>query len=238
MSKFFIIVFVILQINVAFAQQGGGQPIGTWPPFTKWYQNPLGISPLSLHTSSGIIVPTAVAGVILLITKNDPELSDRLSYYADFGYSRGYYGSFSNVSHQNIGVNYMLRNYLSLGAEFSQVFVFDDVNKTYGLGVRPFFRFYPVHKENFHLYFQSGAGLQLFAKKFPQPSGFFGDYREGTQLNGSPKYGIGGEFKISEKWNINAGIWHIHFSNGNAVGAERNPGHDSNGFSLGLTYKM
>ncbi|MEW6136446.1 MAG: acyloxyacyl hydrolase [Bacteroidota bacterium] len=131
----------------------------------------------------------------------------------------------------------MLRKYLSAGVEISQVYVWDNENNTYGIGIRPFFRFYPVNNESFKLYFQSGAGLQFFFNEFPQPSGFFGDYRKGTKLNGSPKYGIGAELIINSKWNISAGLWHIHFSNGNNPSVERNPGHDSNGFSLGLIYK-
>ena len=116
---------------------------------------------------------------------------------------------------------------MAVDAEFSTVHLTDDKNNTWGFGLRPFVRFYPV---------QSGAGLILFTDNFPKPSGFFGDYREGTKLNGSPKYGIGAEFKLNKQLSGQAGLWHIHFSNGNNPSYDRNPGHDSNGFSVGLIY--
>lgn len=239
MKKYFIFYFSsILIINSVLAQtQPVNNSFGTLPPFTKWYQNPLGVSPIALHTGNGLYIPLIAATGILIFSKCNENLDNRMSLYSDIGYTKGYYGSFSNLMHQNTGINYLLRKYLSAGVELSQVYVWDNENNTYGIGIRPFFRFYPVNKESFKLYFQSGAGLQYFFNEFPQPSGFFGDYRKGTKLNGSPKYGIGAELKLNSKWNINAGLWHIHFSNGNNPSIERNPGHDSNGFSIGITYK-
>ncbi len=232
------LLFHILLFNSVLAQtQSVDNSFGTLPPFTKWYQNPLGVSPIALHTGNGLYIPLIAATGILIFTKCNDNLDNRISFYSDIGYTKGYYGSFSNLMHQNTGINYMLRKYLSAGVELSQVYVWDNENNTYGIGIRPFFRFYPVNSQSFKLYFQSGAGLQYFFNEFPQPSGFFGDYRKGTKMNGSPKYGIGAELKINAKWNINAGLWHIHFSNGNNPSIERNPGHDSNGFSIGVTYK-
>lgn len=210
---------------------------GSLPPFTKWYQNPLGVSPLALHTGNGLIVPAIAAGAILIFTKKDSTLINRLTVFDDAGYTKGYYGSYSNVFHNNLGINYTLRKYLSVGVELTMVFVTDEVNQTPGIGIRPFFRFYPINQEAFKLYFSSGAGLIYFFNNFPQPSGFFGDMREGTKLNGCPKYGMGAEIKISRRLYLNAGFWHIHFSNGDHPDYSRNPGHDSNGFSVGLTYK-
>lgn len=237
MRKIKLVIVLLCAVNVLFAQhQAVDNSFGSLPPFTKWYQNPLGVSPVALHTGNGLYIPLIAASAILIFTKNDKELSSRISFYSNVGYTKGYYGSFSNISHNDIGLNYLLRKYLSAGVEFTQVYISDAENNTYGLGIRPFFRFYPVNKENIKLYFQSGAGIQYFIDNYPQPSGFFGDKREGTKLNGSPKYGLGTEIRINSKWNINAGIWHIHFSNGNHPSIDRNPGHDSNGFSIGITY--
>jgi opacity protein-like surface antigen len=238
MKRLHSFMLIVCITSTTFAQQ---QPVdnsfGSLPPFTKWYQNPLGVSPISLHTGNGLYIPLIAATGILIFTKCNDKLDNRISLYSDIGYTKGYYGSFSNLTHQNTGLNYMLRKYLSAGVELSQVYVKDNENNTYGIGIRPFFRFYPLNKDGFKLYFQSGAGLQYFFNEFPQPSGFFGDNRKGTKLNGSPKYGIGTELKLNSNWNINAGIWHIHFSNGNNPSINRNPGHDSNGFSLGITFK-
>lgn len=210
---------------------------GTLPPFTKWYQNPLGVSPIALHTGNGIYLPAIAATAILIFTKMDTSIAKRISYYDDIGASFGYYASKTNVYQNNFGILYPVRSYMTLGAEFSTVHVMDDKNNTWGMGLRPFVRFYAISRDNYKLFFQSGAGLILFADTYPKPSGFLGDNREGTRLNGSPKYGIGSEFRLNRSISGQLGIWHIHFSNGNHPGADRNPGHDSNGFSIGLIYK-
>lgn len=54
--------------------------IGSLPPFTKWYQNPLGFSPISLHTNNGIIIPAIAAGAILLLTDSDTTLTKKNEY--------------------------------------------------------------------------------------------------------------------------------------------------------------
>lgn len=229
-----VIIFISLSNQQSFGKTNNS--IGTFPPFTKWYQNPLGISPLALHTGNAIYLPAIAASAILIFTK-DSTLINRISYYDDIGVSLGYYGSKTTVYQNNLGMLFRARKYMSLGAEFSTVHVSDDKNNTWGYGLRPFVRFYPIHKDHFKLFFQSGAGLIWFADTYPKPSGFFGDNREGTHLNGSPKYGIGTEFDIAKKISVQTGLWHIHFSNGNNPGYDRNPGHDSNGFSIGLIYR-
>ena len=224
-------LFFILSLTVS------THTFGQYPPFTKWYQNPLGFKPVNLHTANGIIIPAVAATAILLLTKKDKTIANRISYYDDIGVSYGYYASKTTVYQNNIGLLYQARKFMSLGAEFSAVHVTDDINKTWGFGLRPFVRYYPVHKDKFKLFFQSGAGLILFADNYPKPSGFFGDNREGTKLNGSPKYGIGAAFKLNKQLSGQAGLWHVHFSNGNHPSADRNPGHDSNGFSIGLIFQ-
>lgn len=230
LHKISTLVFVICILSVIPTK-------AQFPPFTKWYQNPLGFKPVNLHTVNGLIIPAVAATTILLLTKNDQVLSNKFAFYTDFGSSFGYYASKTTVMENNLGVLYQARKYMAIGSEVSTAIVSDDINNTWGLGIRPFVRFYPIHKDHFKLFFQSGAGLILFAQNFPQPSGFLGDYREGTKLNGSPKYGIGTEFKINEQFSGYAGLWHIHFSNGDHPGYERNPGHDSNGISVGIIYK-
>lgn len=230
----FTIVSMLCTIN-SFGQVGNS--FGSLPPFTKWYQNPLGVSPISLHTGNGIYLPVIAATAILIFAKRDTTHRDRISYYDDIGVSYGYYASKTTCYQNNIGFMFRVRRYMSFGAEFSTVHVRDSKNNTWGFGLRPFVRFYPVHRDNLKLFFQSGAGLILFADTYPKPSDFFGDNREGTRLNGSPKYGIGTEFKINRQLSGQVGLWHIHFSNGDHPSYERNPGHDSNGFSFGLIYQ-
>lgn len=230
-----IVLFLLTvgQLNTSLAEKPG---IGEFPPFTEWYQNPLGVSPISLHTGNGIIIPAIAATAVLIFTDYDSTLSEKLTLYNNFGATYGYYASETSVYQNNIGFHYKLRSYMSVGADFSTVKVSDDVNNTYGFGIRPYVRFYPYSCETIDVFFQSGAGLTYFLDNFPKPSGFFGDNREGTQLNGSPMYGAGCDIRLSNKYKLNLGLWHVHFSNGDHPGYERNPGHDSNGFTIGISY--
>jgi hypothetical protein len=69
--------------------------------------------------------------------------------------------------------------------------------------------------------------------EFPKP--IDQDSRLGLKLNGITKYGVGTDINITKSTAIMFGLRHIHISNGNAKGEERNPSHDSNGFFIGLT---
>lgn len=174
MKKLIVLLLLLCQSTASFAQ------FGKYPPFTKWYQNPLGFQPLNLHTSAGLIVPGAIAGICLLLTKKDTALARKIVWFDEFGVAKGYNPSFTTVWQNNAGLLYFPRRWLALGAEFNTYHVTDEVNNTWGFGLRPFVRFYPLNGSRFRLYFESGAGVMYFLEKFPQPSGFFGDNRTGT----------------------------------------------------------
>lgn len=201
-----------------------------------WYDNPLGFKPLNLHTSMGFIVPAVAVGACLLLTKKDTALKQKLSVYTAAAASWGYKYPHTFLPHSSAGINYQVRKFMSIGAEFDVLFPRDDFNKTTGIAIRAFARFYPVNKERWRLYFESGGGLLYTFTEFPKPTGR--DNRLGLQLNGITKYGIGTDITISSSTAIMFGIRHLHISNGNTKGAERNPSHDSNGFFVGLTYKL
>ncbi len=211
---------------------------GKLPPFTKWHQNPLSFKPLELHTSNAIIIPGLAAGLCLWLTQKDTALAHRLSWFEEVGYAKAYNPSYTEVWQNNVGLLFRARKWLALGAEWNTYHVGGDgKNDTWGFGLRPFMRFYPVNRERLRLYFESGAGVIYFVEKFPQPSGFFGDERTGTHWNGSPKYGFGAEWKLNERFSLQASWRHVHVSNGNTWGEENNPGHDSNGVNLGLLWR-
>ena len=136
----------------------------------------------------------------------------------------------------NLGINFQLRKFISVGIELDIYFPRDNFNKTTGFALRPFARFYPLNKEKWRLYFESGGGFIYLLNEFPEPTDQ--DNRLGTQWNGTTKYGIGSEINASESTAIIFGVRHLHISNGNTKGAERNPSHDSNGFFLGLSYRL
>jgi hypothetical protein len=61
-------------------------------------------------------LPAVTAGAVLIFTSVDSTLTHKLSIYGDFGYTKGYYGSFSGLYHSNVGINFMLR---SVGIEIT-----------------------------------------------------------------------------------------------------------------------
>ncbi|RYU96683.1 acyloxyacyl hydrolase [Emticicia agri] len=130
----------------------------------------------------------------------------------------------------------MLRKWLSIGADFELVFPRDKFNNSTGLAIKPFARFYALNRPEWRLYFESGGGLVYFFDEFPTSNDR--DSRLGTRLNGITKYGLGSEVNITSKTYLLAGVRHLHISNGNTSGVERNPSHDSNGFFIGFSYNL
>jgi hypothetical protein len=229
MKKSLIILFLssILTISNASAQY--------WPG-DNWYNNPLGFEPLKLHTSMSFLVPAAIVGGVLLLTKNDTALQQRLSVHNESSFLWGYKYPNTFMAQNSTGVNYMLRKWMSAGVEVSFCIPADAYNNTVGVGVRPFARFYPVSNKNLKLYFEAGGGLVYFFDQFPRPT--VQDNRLGTHLNGLTEYGVGADVALTPVLSLAVAAKHLHVSNGNTSGAERNPSHDSNGLSIGFSLKL
>jgi hypothetical protein len=201
-----------------------------------WYSNPLGFKPLDLHGSMGFIVPAVAVGAIMLTTKRGSFLHKRLSVYNETGLGWGYKYPYTFMPQNNTGINFMLRKYMAVGIEFDVLLPRDDFNKTAGFAVRPFARFYPVNKDKWRMYFESGGGFIYLLDNFPLPTDQ--DNRLGTYWNGITKYGLGAEIDFNRSNAIMFGVRHLHISNGDSKGVERNPSHDSNGFFVGLSRKL
>lgn len=237
MKRYIILLFLTWAL---FTNGLRAQSFGELPPFTEWYQNPLGFSPLKLHTGAAFYLGGLAAAACLIFTENDTALADRFSFFNESGMSYGYNPPYTSVYQNNTGFFYHARKWLAIGAEVSVYHFRDSFNDTWGIGLRPLFRWYPVHGEDFRLYFECGAGIIGILDNFPKPSsgyGFLSDPRTGTHFNGSPKYGIGREANIDAEVSVVFGLRHVHISNGNTSGAERNPGHDSNGYYFGFSYR-
>lgn len=223
---------VLYLVLLVLTQQVRAQyPIGD-----KWYTNPLGFKPLELHASKGFVFPAIAVGTILLLSRKDPDLKNRLSLYNETGFSWGYKYPYSFLPQNNTGINYMLRKYMSVGVEFSAYFPRDEFNSTAGFAIRPFARFYPVNNNKWRLYFESGGGLIYMVDQYPQPTDQ--DNRLGTYWNGTTKYGLGSEINLGKNQALLFGVRHLHISNGNKKGVERNPSHDSNGFFIGFSRNL
>ncbi|MFP9100594.1 acyloxyacyl hydrolase [Flavobacterium sp. RHBU_24] len=201
-----------------------------------WYNNPLGFEPVKLHTSMGFLLPAVAVGTCLLLTKKDTTLARRISFYNETGMSWGYKYPGTFLPQNNTGINFELRKWMSVGIEFDIVVPRDNYNNTTGFALRPFARFYMINRQKARLYFESGGGFIWLAEEFPQPTE--NDARLGTKFNGITKYGIGSEINVTKSTALLFGIRHIHISNGNSKGVERNPSHDSNGFFIGISHKL
>lgn len=209
---------------------GQNFPIGD-----HWYNNPLGFDPVKLHTMNGFLIPAAIVGICLLVTDDDSLLQQRISFYNESGVSWGYKYPYSTIFQNNTGIEFFLRSWMSIGTDLGVYITRDDFNSTGGIAVRPFARFYAVSNKNWKLYAESGGGFIYFLQEFPKPTDQ--DPRLGTNLNGTTRYGVGGEIAITEQTEIMLGVRHVHVSNGNTKGIERNPSHDSNGMFIGFSYK-
>lgn len=204
-------------------------------PNEKWYHNPLGFEPIKLHTSTGFILSALAVGGCMLATNRKNGTTGSISIYNDLGLSFGYHYPETVLYHNAAGLNYRLRDFLSVGLEVDICSAMDDYNRTTGVALRPFARFYAVCRPQWKLYFESGGGLICFSDKFPAPTPE--DERMGTKLNGITKYGVATEIQVLKAASLRLGIRHTHISNGNSKGIERNPSHDSNGFFIGISFR-
>ncbi len=198
----------------------------------QWYENPLGFEPLALHTRNGFILPALAVAAGLLFTEADTS-GTVAAWMGQGGVSFGYKYPYCNLWQVSLARSWRLRTWMSAGVELLVYHPADQFNNTIGVGMRPYARFYPVRLENVEFFFESGGGLVWFVDYFPLPTDQ--DTRLGTPWNGTTKYGIGADYTIAG-FRFTTGIQHVHVSNGNTSGADRNPSHDSNGFYVGIWF--
>jgi len=235
MTRLVLLMFFSI-VTIAHAS---GQTSRIYPPFTKWYQDPLGLKPVQLSTAFGFVCGSVTAAACLLFSKNDSAFKKKLSPYWEGGYGVGYKPPYTNVLQNDIGILYAVRNWMSLGVCLNLSHFNDDVNNTWTVGAMPFARWYLYKSKPIGLFFQYGAGVSYSFERFPLTGTGWGvdTARTGTQFNFLSKYGMGMEVHLKKKFSFETGIRHFHLSNGNTKGIQRNPSHDSNMFFVGIIYK-
>ncbi len=229
------IIFLFILV-CAFLFQGNSQTSGIYPPFTKWYQDPLGLKPLQLSTTVGFIWGSVAVSACLIFKKNDSSFQKKISIYQEAGIGIGYKPPYANMFQNDIGIMYKVRKWITLGIEWNTFHFKDKIDNTWSFGMRPFVRWYPYRGKKMNLFFEYGAGLSYSLDRFPLTgTGWKADTaRTGTKFNLTSKYGIGAEFFFTKKLLLQSGLRHFHLSNGNLAGIQRNPSYDSNGFFIGL----
>jgi len=229
---------LLLFISFATLVKANGQTSHMYPPFTKWYQDPLGLKPIQLSTAFGFVCGSAAVAASLLLTKNDSAFQKKLSSYWEGGYGVGYKPPYTNVLQNDIGILYGMRKWISIGVCLNFSHFKDEINNTWTAGVMPFARWYLYKSKSLNLFFQYGAGVSYSFEKFPLTgTGWEADTaRTGTQFNFLSKYGVGIEVHLKKRLSFESGIRHFHLSNGNIKGIQRNPSHDSNMFFVGIIY--
>lgn len=234
------LAFLFILLFISWSKKSEGQVQKTYPPFTKWYQDPLGLKPIELSTAFGFVWGSAMAGACFIFTKNDTSFGKKISAYSEEGLSVGYKHPYTLVFHNDAGLMYDARKWMAYGFGGNVFHFKDKVNDTWTFGVMPFARWYPYRAKKTALYFQYGAGISYSLNIFPLTgTGWEADTaRTGTRFNFFSKYGIGAEFHLAKHLSFQTSIKHFHLSNGNIKGIQRNPSHDSNGFFAGLIYGL
>jgi hypothetical protein len=214
------------------------QHSGLYPPFTKWYQDPLGMRPLQLSTAVGFAWATVAVTTSLIFTKKDSAVSKKMSAFCESGFGGAYKSPYTSALSNGIGLMYGLRKWLSVGASLNSFHFKDKLNNTWALGIMPFGRWYVYKTDSKSIFFHYGGGVSYSAKRFPLTgTGWDSDTgRTGTQFNLLSRYGVGMELHLARHASLQCGIGHFHLSNGNMAGIKRNPSHDSNGVFVGLFY--
>jgi len=198
--------------------------------------NPLGFTPLVLHFGRGAGYLALVTGAAYFINKKNKEVEDkRLSFYLESGTMWSYEFPYTLIPETNLGVNYKVLKWLSYGADMGIYHPRDDFNQSTGLSMlRIFNRFYFKDTDKFRVWFESGVGVVYFTKIFPVSTDR--DERSGTFWNGVVKYGAAAEYNINPSLSVLLGVRHLHFSNADIKGRQRNPSSDSHGIFLGVNY--
>jgi len=224
-----LLVFILLfQIPNSFSQLSSN-------PDAR-INNPLGFSPVYLHLGRGALYLSALTGAAYYINRANKEIEDkRLSFYFENGTNWGYEHPFTFVPETSLGFNYKVLKWLSYGADLGVYYPKDDFNRSTGLSMlRVFNRFYFADKDRFRIWFESGVGVVYFTKIFPVATDQ--EERFGTKWNGVVKYGLAAEFNINSFLSAFVGVRHLHFSNADIKGRERNPSSDSHGIFIGVNY--
>ncbi|HEV8507583.1 MAG TPA: hypothetical protein VGQ53_19360, partial [Chitinophagaceae bacterium] len=119
---------LLLLISLIYLAKASGQISQIYPPFTKWYQDPLGLKPVQLSTAFGFVCGSVATAACLLLTKSDSAFEKKLSFYWEGGYGLGYKPPYTNVFQNDIGVLYRVRKWMSLGVALNFSHFTDQVN--------------------------------------------------------------------------------------------------------------
>ena len=129
-----------------------------------------------------------------------------------------------SVDIDNVGVQYRIMRWMGVGGEITTYIYQGPLNNTAGFGARPFARWYIVHKNNWDLFFEYGAGIIWNLQNFPVTNDAGPGRRLAPSSTSCPKYSLGAEFKLQEQMFVTVGIRHVHVSNGYIFGPDRQPG--------------
>lgn len=241
MKKFLSLkVSVVMILAIACWLSADCQKSELYPPFTKWYQDPMGLKPLRLSTAVGVAWASAAITASLVLTKKDSLFQKRITLYNENGYSFGYKFPYTTVLNTEFGLMYSVRKWMVIGLGCDLLHFNDKINHTSAIGIMPFSRWYPFVIQKTKLFFQYGGGMSYCFERFPLTgTGWAADTaRVGTKFNLMSKYGLGIEFQINKRLSLETSVRHFHLSNGNIKGIQRNPSHDSNGIFAGIVYKL
>jgi len=97
---------------------------------------------------------------------------------------------------------------------------------TVGIGILPMLRWHFLHNPRWSLYLDYGVGPIFTFKAFPP---------HGTQVNGTPQFGLGVTVHVRNRLNVIGGIRKFHISNGTGM-VSSNPSFDGIVGYAGVAY--
>ena len=200
-SRYSRTLFLLFVITFLFEKVSNGQTKGIYPPFTKWYQDPLGLKPLQLSTAFGFLWGSAAVAASLIFTKKDPAVKNKISAYYETGFGTSYKSPYTSIFQNDFGVMYKIRKEMDIGLGWNTFHFKDKINNTLCLGIRPFARWYAYNSKKASLFFEYGAGLSYSLNRFPLTGTGWGadTARTGTKFNLTSKYSVGVVFKLNDR---------------------------------------
>ena len=100
---------------ISFANMAMSQTSGIYPPFTKWYQDPLGLKPIQLSTAVGFAWASVAAATCLMFNDKDSSSPKKLSVCFETGYGFAYKSPYTNVLLNEMGIMRDMRKCMSIG---------------------------------------------------------------------------------------------------------------------------
>ncbi len=136
-----------------------------------------------------------------------------------------------DVSSLTLAVDYYIWDGFSIGAQASGLYIDQDQDNAGAgsLSLRARWHFLRGENDKWSIYTDAQGGRMWLSTASPPT---------GTTYNWIGSCGLGGTYRIDDRWNVAGGVRYYHYSNGNEHGVEKNPAFDGVTFYAGVMYSF